>query len=87
MRISTLESCAHSFFDELRMPGARMPNGRDFPSLFNFSQQGTVHVTCVAMATRLYDMFAAFLTIFIDPWGEDVVHSFIAHGVRTSHNK
>uniref|UniRef100_A0A1X7UY68 Protein kinase domain-containing protein n=1 Tax=Amphimedon queenslandica TaxID=400682 RepID=A0A1X7UY68_AMPQE len=39
MRITTLDSCAHSFFDELRQPGANMPNGRDFPPLFNFSQQ------------------------------------------------
>ena len=39
-RIHPLESCAHPFFDELRQPGAKMPNGRDFPSLFNFSEQG-----------------------------------------------
>jgi serine/threonine protein kinase len=38
-RIVTLESCAHPFFDELRQPGTRMPNGRDFPPLFNFSAQ------------------------------------------------
>ena len=38
-RIHPLESCAHPFFDELRRPGAKMPNGREFPTLFNFSEQ------------------------------------------------
>jgi len=34
-----LEACAHSFFDELREPHARLPNGRPFPPLFNFKQE------------------------------------------------
>ena len=34
-----LEVCAHSFFDELREPHARLPNGRPFPPLFNFKQE------------------------------------------------
>jgi hypothetical protein len=34
-----LEACAHSFFDELREPHARLPNGRPFPPLFNFKQK------------------------------------------------
>lgn len=34
-----LEACAHPFFDELREPNARLPNGRPFPSLFNFKQE------------------------------------------------
>ncbi|KAL7981037.1 hypothetical protein Chor_005271 [Crotalus horridus] len=36
-RLSPLEACANSFFDELRKPIARLPNGRDLPPLFNFS--------------------------------------------------
>lgn len=36
-RLSPLEACAHTFFDELRDPGTRLPNGRDLPPLFNFS--------------------------------------------------
>ncbi|KAG8143475.1 hypothetical protein E2320_000700 [Naja naja] len=36
-RLSPLEACANSFFDELREPNARLPNGRDLPPLFNFS--------------------------------------------------
>lgn len=39
-RISPMEACAHSFFNELRQPAVRMPNGRELPSLFNFTQQG-----------------------------------------------
>lgn len=33
-----LEACAHAFFDELREPNARLPNGRPLPPLFNFNQ-------------------------------------------------
>ncbi|KAJ7304014.1 hypothetical protein JRQ81_011533 [Phrynocephalus forsythii] len=36
-RLSPLEACANSFFDELREPNTRLPNGRDLPPLFNFS--------------------------------------------------
>ena len=34
-----LEACAHSFFDELRDPNTRLPNGRHLPQLFNFKQE------------------------------------------------
>lgn len=30
-RISPLEACAHAFFDELRDPNTRLPNGRELP--------------------------------------------------------
>lgn len=36
-RLSPLEACAHSFFDELRRLGAQLPNDRPLPPLFNFS--------------------------------------------------
>ncbi|XP_038623132.1 glycogen synthase kinase-3 alpha [Tachyglossus aculeatus] len=36
-RLSPLEACAHSFFDDLRRPGAQMPNSCQLPPLFNFS--------------------------------------------------
>ncbi|VDI08035.1 glycogen synthase kinase-3 beta-like [Mytilus galloprovincialis] len=38
-RISPLEACAHCFFDELREPSTRLPNGRELPPLFNFTPQ------------------------------------------------
>ncbi|XP_062500589.1 glycogen synthase kinase-3 beta-like [Corticium candelabrum] len=38
-RLNPLEACAHSFFNELREPTIRLPNGRELPPLFNFSRQ------------------------------------------------
>ena len=38
-RISPLQACAHSFFDELREAGTKLPSGRDLPQLFNFTEQ------------------------------------------------
>ena len=43
-RISPLEACAHCFFDELREPATRLPNGRELPPLFNFTPQGKLFV-------------------------------------------
>lgn len=37
-----LEACTHTFFDELRDPKARLPNGRPLPPLFNFRPQGLI---------------------------------------------
>ncbi|XP_043590557.1 glycogen synthase kinase-3 beta-like isoform X3 [Bombus pyrosoma] len=37
-RITPLEACAHPFFDELREQGTRLPNGRELPPLFNFTE-------------------------------------------------
>ncbi|KAL5670348.1 hypothetical protein ACJX0J_022569, partial [Zea mays] len=39
LRCTALEACAHPFFDDLREPHARLPNGRPFPPLFNFKQE------------------------------------------------
>eukprot|EP01029_Cantina_marsupialis_P029526 TRINITY_DN781801_c0_g1_i1.p1 TRINITY_DN781801_c0_g1~~TRINITY_DN781801_c0_g1_i1.p1 ORF type:complete len:374 (+),score=91.23 TRINITY_DN781801_c0_g1_i1:86-1207(+) len=36
-RITPLEACAHPFFDELRDPTTRLPNGNDLPPLFHFT--------------------------------------------------
>ncbi|TRM61702.1 kinase-like domain-containing protein [Schizophyllum amplum] len=38
-RLSAVESMVHPFFDELRVEGARMPNGKDFPPLFDFTRE------------------------------------------------
>ena len=35
-RCSALEACAHPFFDEVRLPETRLPNGRPLPPLFDF---------------------------------------------------
>ncbi|GMP74275.1 hypothetical protein CsSME_00031735 [Camellia sinensis var. sinensis] len=39
LRCTALEACAHPFFDELREPNVRLPNGRPLPPLFNFKQE------------------------------------------------
>ncbi|XP_010933863.1 shaggy-related protein kinase epsilon [Elaeis guineensis] len=39
LRCTALEACAHPFFDELRDPNTRLPNGRPLPPLFNFAPQ------------------------------------------------
>lgn len=36
-RLTALEACAHPFFDELREPGNKLPNGRELPPLFNLT--------------------------------------------------
>jgi serine/threonine protein kinase len=38
-RITPLEACAHAFFDELREPNNKLPNGHDLPPLFNLTAQ------------------------------------------------
>ncbi|KAL7743349.1 hypothetical protein ACLKA6_008329 [Drosophila palustris] len=43
-RITPLKACAHPFFDELRMEGNHtLPNGREMPPLFNFTEHGECH--------------------------------------------
>lgn len=37
LRMTPLAACAHKFFDELREPSTRLPNGRELPPLFNFT--------------------------------------------------
>lgn len=39
LRCTALDACAHPFFDELREPNVRLPNGRPLPPLFNFKQE------------------------------------------------
>ncbi|XP_043285548.1 glycogen synthase kinase-3 beta isoform X4 [Venturia canescens] len=39
LRITPLAACAHPFFNDLRQPGAVLPNGRALPPLFNFTEQ------------------------------------------------
>lgn len=38
LRMTPLQACAHSFFNELREQGTRLPNGRELPPLFNFTE-------------------------------------------------
>jgi glycogen synthase kinase 3 beta len=41
-RPTAIEAMTHPFFDELRQPGTKLPNGKDLPELFNFSPLGAL---------------------------------------------
>ncbi|PWN87525.1 putative glycogen synthase kinase 3 alpha [Acaromyces ingoldii] len=38
-RLTAVEAICHPFFDELRQPDLRMPNGRETPQLFNWTKE------------------------------------------------
>lgn len=42
-RITPMQACAHPFFNELREGSKVLPNGREFPPLFNFTEQGELY--------------------------------------------
>ena len=39
-RLAPLDACVHPYFDELRQPATRLPNGKSLPPMFNFSTAG-----------------------------------------------
>lgn len=39
LRLDPFEALTHNFFDELREPNARLPNGKPLPQLFNFTPE------------------------------------------------
>ncbi|KAG6410131.1 hypothetical protein SASPL_128181 [Salvia splendens] len=66
LRCTALEACIHPFFDELRDPNTRLPNGRPLPPLFNFKPQElsgippeTVH-RLIPEHARSQNLFMAF---------------------------
>ena len=42
---SAPEALVHEFFDELRIEGSRLPNGKDMPALFDFTREGGTSVS------------------------------------------
>lgn len=40
-RITAIEALAHPFFDPIRDPNTRLPDGQPLPPVLNFSRQGT----------------------------------------------
>ncbi|KAJ2969732.1 hypothetical protein NUW54_g12893 [Trametes sanguinea] len=46
-RLSAVEAMCHPFFDELRQEGAKMPNGKEFPPLFDFTREVADHSSLV----------------------------------------
>ena len=52
-RLGPLESLAHPFFDELREPGLKLPNGRALPPLFNFTDRELRHIEKMGLTKKL----------------------------------
>jgi serine/threonine protein kinase len=46
-RIDPLTACMHPFFDELRDPTTRLPDGTNLPELFNFTPLGNIFLISV----------------------------------------
>lgn len=46
-RITAIEALSHPFFDPIRDPNTRLPDGQPLPPVLNFSRQGIVLSTCV----------------------------------------
>jgi serine/threonine protein kinase len=67
-RLSAVEAMVHPFFDELRAEGAKMPNGKDFPRLFDFTTEGAVYVFFCVFNTDLSIFLLWFpsLTLCLD---------------------
>ncbi|KAL8281157.1 hypothetical protein RQP46_006515 [Phenoliferia psychrophenolica] len=38
-RLTAIEAMTHPFFDDLKIPDAKMPTGKDLPPLFNFTRE------------------------------------------------
>lgn len=56
-RISAIEALCHPFFDPLRDPSARLPDGKLLPPLFNFSKHGKSLEGITYQDTKLTHMF------------------------------
>lgn len=52
-RIDPLEALTHPFFDELRAEGVKLPNGKDLPDLFNFTEQEVKLMTQKGVAKKV----------------------------------
>ncbi|KAL8191963.1 hypothetical protein R6Q57_028084 [Mikania cordata] len=65
LRSTALEALIHPFFDELRDPATRLPNGRFLPPLFNFKPHELKGVA-VEMLTKLVPEHARKHCAFLD---------------------
>ena len=52
LRPTAIEAMTHPFFDELRLPETKLPNGKDLPALFNFSPTGIYLLTRIVYSAR-----------------------------------
>jgi serine/threonine protein kinase len=75
-RLGALEAMVHPFFDELRTEGAKMPNGKDFPPLFNFTREGAYTLFMAAVcAPRTSLLFSPTLCSSHLPYARHFLHT------------
>ena len=53
-RLAPLDACVHPYFDELRQPSTRLPNGKPLPPMFNFSAAGQFVILLLALVMKYY---------------------------------
>jgi len=52
-RLEPFEALAHPFFDELRDPNARLPNGKPLPPVFNFTDDELRRMVKLGLVKKL----------------------------------
>jgi len=57
-RLEPFEALAHQFFDELRDPNARLPNGKPLPPIFNFTDEELRRMVKLGLVKKLIPPFA-----------------------------
>lgn len=66
-RITAIEALSHPFFDPIRDPNTRLPDGRPLPPVLNFSRQGRKKSKKITASLKLKTYFIFFLELSIRP--------------------
>jgi len=61
-RVAPLDACVHPYFDELRQPATRLPNGRPLPPMFNFSAAGKF---LFSSSNNVYSLMLKILSVTV----------------------
>ncbi|OTF72153.1 protein kinase-like protein [Euroglyphus maynei] len=64
LRLDPLKCCTHRFFDELRIPNYRLPQDREPPPLFNFTEQElkiAPELNSILIPPHLHQQFSEYI--------------------------
>ncbi|KAH7642137.1 glycogen synthase kinase-3 isoform X2 [Dermatophagoides farinae] len=64
LRLDPLKCCTHRFFDELRIPNYRLPQDREPPPLFNFTEQElkiAPELNSILIPQHLHSQFSEYI--------------------------
>jgi glycogen synthase kinase 3 beta len=64
-RLHPFDALAHPFFDELRDPATRLPNGKSLPPLFNFSREGALRVIISVIVIVIVIVMCVCVFVFV----------------------